>query len=92
MEVFFSRDTAHGFFQEIFVEHGVGFGVTLVMAWLWVIWQTVRRRDALNYVTRIVVLVALLALAVPETLSSAVFNAFAFHMFAIGSLGSEFQT
>ena len=88
-EVYFSRNTAHGFFQEVFVEHGVGFGLTLLLAWLWVVWQAVRRRTAPDYVTRVVAIVALLALAVPETLSAAVFNAFAFHMLAVGSLGTQ---
>ena len=85
-EIVFNKDTAHGFFQEIFVEHGLLLGFAALGAWLRSLWQFFGHRGAQLSRMQRFTFVLCLVFCIPETFSAGVFNSLGFHFFAIASL------
>lgn len=78
-----TKDNAHGFFQEVFVEHGVILGILLMIASLHAF--LVLRKKLRNYgeVTRKIVISTCIMLILPLFLSGAVLNGFGVFYFAL---------
>jgi hypothetical protein len=85
-DIVFNKETAHGFFQEIFVEHGLLLGFATLGAWLWSLWQFFGHRGAQLSRMQRFTFVLCLVFCIPESFSAAVFNSLGFHFFAIASL------
>ncbi|MBI3416401.1 MAG: O-antigen ligase family protein [Verrucomicrobia bacterium] len=88
-EITSTKDTAHGFFQDVFVEHGFVFGTLLLIGWILVIWKLARSTKMQLSLMQRFIFVLLIVFSIPETLSAAVYNSVGFHLFALGSFAIE---
>jgi len=81
-EIVLARDSAHGFLQDVTVEHGFFLSGGLFASWLWLTGRCWRARVLQ---TNRLLLLLLVVLVVPEFFSGASFNAFGFHLVALTS-------
>ena len=79
----YSRSNAHGFFQEVFVEHGLILGMALFCAWLRLLWRFLSAKRKATLVVERFAFILFFVLTLPEFFSGAVFDCIGFHLFAV---------
>lgn len=77
------KGTAHGFFQEIMVEHGFVLLALTLIAWLYLLWSHYRKIIPLKSNILLIFYFLMISFCIQETFSCGIYNAWGFHALAL---------
>jgi len=77
------KDNAHGFFQEIMVEHGLFIAIPLFLYWLYMVFLILFTKWKIFSYEKRLIFIIFLTLSIPTNFTGAVYNSLGYHLFVL---------